>query len=973
MDYYHSQAECDEAMRTYINSNSRYKNFFQHYFTAGDEEQFQSTRDQTNSTYFPNQTIEDFDFDIWEGYHNVSGECVTNTFRYIFNKFKKGIYIRIKDNKLVTFLPFSKVKFVNEWGDRIKIDPKYTSMIDFFKHINIMEGRPFNDRKINKFTSSWYANNCLVRYEYPISEGDTGTQHMKNMFDELCQNRIIPDIELFVNRRDFPMLKKDGTEPYDNVWDSDDYPLVSHKFDKYIPILSSVSKDGFADIPIPTIAVWSRIKSLEGAFFPKTSTRQYEGDFSRPWNERISTAVFRGGSTGCGVTIETNPRLKVSYLSKITKPDVDGIKLLNAGITDWNLRPRKIKGEEYLKTIEISTLPFDKVDKLTPEQQTQFKYIVHIDGHVSAFRLSLELNMGSVILIVNSNYKMWYKHLIKPYVHYIPVKADLSDLIDMIKWCKMNDDKCVEIVKNAKLFYKKYLSKDGVFNYLQSLLFNLKNRMGSYTYCESFLDRQLRIEKELYINKRSNLPLGKILMLNLERCYNRYKAISWMRFEKELKFKSEIMKTKLSTISEYEVQGIKFVLKMSQDTKRIKENIHETFIGINETNELLKQIPNFVYIFNSISLPDNSVGVIMEKIEGVSMMNWISSRYFNMKDYYLILKQISLSLQVAQKSCGFVHYDLFPWNIMIQILNEPKTYEYVISHDKVISIKTHIIPILIDYGKSHVIHKGNHYGFINMFKTSTVHDILTILMSSVNQIMKEKTLHRRDEFELITLINFISNTKFCKNTFISYRQVRTFLNENCSFSNLIYSDKHELDTKTPLDFYNYLVEKSLIFPDDTSQFRKIKFNSIASITYFNFMCSSKQIYKPMLLTTKDKICIYYYFQTLENNLYKKKFIDMLKDSYLRDVKISGDYPTFNISDEFHLTKDKVTSASLSHEDYSDFKEMLDFVLTYKGEFELTLEDRKQILEKYSKLSPSVYVRRYFADYNLIHDSITINE
>ena len=63
MDYYHSQAECDEAMRTYINSNSRYKNFFQHYFTAGDEDQFQSTRDQTNSTYFSNQTIEDFNFD----------------------------------------------------------------------------------------------------------------------------------------------------------------------------------------------------------------------------------------------------------------------------------------------------------------------------------------------------------------------------------------------------------------------------------------------------------------------------------------------------------------------------------------------------------------------------------------------------------------------------------------------------------------------------------------------------------------------------------------------------------------------------------------------------------------------------------------------------------------------------------------------------------------------------------------------
>ncbi len=31
-----------------------------------------------------------------------------NTFDYVFNKFKKGIFVKIVDNKVVTFLPFSK-------------------------------------------------------------------------------------------------------------------------------------------------------------------------------------------------------------------------------------------------------------------------------------------------------------------------------------------------------------------------------------------------------------------------------------------------------------------------------------------------------------------------------------------------------------------------------------------------------------------------------------------------------------------------------------------------------------------------------------------------------------------------------------------------------------------------------------------------------------------------------------------------
>ena len=51
--------------------------------------------------------------------------------------------------------------------------------------------------------NKWYSNNCLVRFEYPPSEGDSGVSQMKDMFSSLCNTRKIPDIEFFVNRRDF--------------------------------------------------------------------------------------------------------------------------------------------------------------------------------------------------------------------------------------------------------------------------------------------------------------------------------------------------------------------------------------------------------------------------------------------------------------------------------------------------------------------------------------------------------------------------------------------------------------------------------------------------------------------------------------------------------------------------------------------------------------------------------------------------
>ncbi len=96
-------------------------------------------------------------------------------------------------------------------------------------------------------------------------------------------------------------------------------------------------------------------------------------------------------------------------------------------------KTKKNLNEKYLQTINIEK-EAPKVSPLTPEEQSKYKYIINIDGHVSAFRLSLEMSMGCCILLVKSTipnetfgWKMWFSHLLKPYIHYVPVKSDLSD------------------------------------------------------------------------------------------------------------------------------------------------------------------------------------------------------------------------------------------------------------------------------------------------------------------------------------------------------------------------------------------------------------------------------------------------------------------------------------------------------------------------------------------------------------------
>jgi len=466
----------DAKVKKIIQTNPKYKHFKQTHFTAGDEEQFiQQLEQLEQSSYTPRihlkkNIFKEFEFNslFSEKYkRSFDNDFIRlNTFSHFFHKFKKGTFVKIQNNELKVFLPFSKHAFVNEWSDKINIDPKYGNMYNFIEHINKMLGKQYRI-SINKFCKHWYANNCLIRYEFPTHEGDSNVPQMSDMLKTLCKERKIPDIEFFMNRRDFPQLKRNGTEAYEHIF-GDNQPLLSHNYTKYTPFLSMVTTKEHADIPIPTGDDWSRISSIENKFF---SSKEYPDikQFNIPWKDRKPTAVFRGSSTGAGVTVDTNMRLKLAKLSETSE-----IPLLDVGITKWQLRPRKLKDSNYLQTIDINEIGIQLKPFLTPYQQAEYKYIINLDGHVSAFRLSLEMSMGCCILLVDSKYELWFKSMIKPMVHYVPIKSDLSDLIEQIKWCRENDTKVEEIAKNAKEFYIKYLQKDGILDYLQKILIDLK-------------------------------------------------------------------------------------------------------------------------------------------------------------------------------------------------------------------------------------------------------------------------------------------------------------------------------------------------------------------------------------------------------------------------------------------------------------------------------------------------------------------
>ena len=408
-----------------------------------------------------------------EIYKNLDRNSIINTFNYLFYKIRIGIFVLIKDNKLKYFIPFQNMDFRNNWADKIRYREGINNLDEYinnkFRNTGSRESSLEND--LNK----WSANNCLIGNWTGNEIGDMGWYELREILHLTCENKTINDCAFFFNRRDHPVITPNKTEPYFHIFNNLTTPLTTHNYPNYVPILSYSKNDNFADILFPNYADW---RNITGKIYPSSCTNMNMGAINLDWNSKRPQAVFRGSATGCGTTIEDNQRIRLSWLSN-TWTNAGRNDLLDAGLVGKNLRDKKFTGKpmDFFRYRDYG-LQFAK--RLPMNEQSNFKYIVHVDGHVSAYRLGKELSLGSCILKVDSlyNYKLWFSHLMQPRKHYLPVQKDLSDLGSAIIWARSNDIHCKKIAENAGKLYIKIMTRDFILSYTENLINSISHNFS---------------------------------------------------------------------------------------------------------------------------------------------------------------------------------------------------------------------------------------------------------------------------------------------------------------------------------------------------------------------------------------------------------------------------------------------------------------------------------------------------------------
>jgi hypothetical protein len=105
----------------------------------------------------------------------------------------------------------------------------------------------------------------------------------------------------------------------------------------------------------------------------------------------------------------------------------------------------------------------------------RYKYLVAVDGVVSAWRLAKQLVSGSVVLLQASPHREFFYKLLRPWVHYVPVDGELSDLAERVRWLKAHDTEARAIAENARRLFTTRLRPQDSWCYMWRAVRSLAN------------------------------------------------------------------------------------------------------------------------------------------------------------------------------------------------------------------------------------------------------------------------------------------------------------------------------------------------------------------------------------------------------------------------------------------------------------------------------------------------------------------
>jgi hypothetical protein len=111
--------------------------------------------------------------------------------------------------------------------------------------------------------------------------------------------------------------------------------------------------------------------------------------------------------------------------------------------------------------VSAGFVPADEVPRLTDAQLLGTKMIIIAEGNDASTGLKWALCSTSAVLMPPPTVVTWImEELLEPWVHYVPIAQDFSDLEDKTRWCLANLRKCEAIGMAGRCFIRQFMDEE---------------------------------------------------------------------------------------------------------------------------------------------------------------------------------------------------------------------------------------------------------------------------------------------------------------------------------------------------------------------------------------------------------------------------------------------------------------------------------------------------------------------------------
>jgi hypothetical protein len=161
-----------------------------------------------------------------------------------------------------------------------------------------------------------------------------------------------------------------------------------------------------------------------------------------PWSEKIPKLFWRGSTTG---NRARQPGHRLDFLTQWVHHNDDKIDIGFNNIVQMTSKFQHEYIERHYSDKGKRTRKWTSLHDMN-----RYKYLLSIEGNDVASGLKWMLYSNSVVFMSRPTVATWaMEDLLIPFVHYIPVANDYSNLLAMVHWAEEHDDACQEISRRA--------------------------------------------------------------------------------------------------------------------------------------------------------------------------------------------------------------------------------------------------------------------------------------------------------------------------------------------------------------------------------------------------------------------------------------------------------------------------------------------------------------------------------------------